>query len=82
MSESDDIERVTASLKNVPEKHLLIIELANKVSFKDDEIDYEELEEIQPEVELAIAEAKSYGSRTLMAVDTLKKLAAGTEDVG
>ena len=83
MDESENIERVINALKNVPEKHLLIIELANKITWKDDEIDYEELENIQPEVNLAIAEAKIYGSQTLMAVDTLKKLIAGTEeDVG
>ena len=81
MSESEDIGRVIASLKTVPEKHLLIIELANKVSFKDGELDDEEMAGIQTEVNLAIAEAKMYGSHTLVAVDTLRNLDAGKEDV-
>ena len=79
--ESEDIERVIASLKKVPEKHLLIIELANSAPRKDGELDYEELANIQPEVNLAIAEAKMYGSQTLMAVDTLKRLGAPEENV-
>ena len=81
MSESENIERVVASLKNVPEKHLLIIELANSAPMKDGELDYDELANIQPEVNMAIAEAKMYGSHTVMAVDTLKRLDAEKEDV-
>ncbi len=81
MGESEGIERIIASLKTVPDKHLLIIELANKAPRKDGELDYDELANIQPEVNMAIAEAKMYGAHTLMAVDTLKKLAAGEGDV-
>jgi len=81
MSESENIERVVASLKSVPEKHLLIIELANSAPRKDGKLDYEELANIQPEVNMAIAEAKMYGSHTVMAVDTLKRLDAEKEDV-
>jgi len=81
MSESDNIERVIDSLKKVPEKHLLIIELANSAPRKGGELDYEELAGIQPEINMAIAEAKMYGSHTLRAVDTLKKLDAREEDV-
>ena len=81
MSESDYIGRVVESLKKVPEKHLLIIELANKAPMKDGELDYEELANIQPEVNLAIAEAKMYGAHTLIAVDTLRRLNVQEEDV-
>ena len=81
MNETEDIERVVASLKTVPEKHLLIIELANRAPRKDGGLDYDELANIQPEVNMAIAEAKMYGAQTLMAVDTLKKLDARKEDV-
>ena len=81
MGESDNIERVVLSLKKVPEKHLLLIELANSTPRKDGELDYEELASIQPEVNMAIAEAKMYGSHTLRAVDTLKKLIAREENV-
>jgi hypothetical protein len=81
MSGSEDIERVVASLNKVPPKQLLIIELANKAPRKSGEFDYAELAEMQPEIELAIAEAKMYGSYTMMAVDTLKRLTAREEDV-
>lgn len=81
MSESEYIERVVNALKRVPSTSLRIIELANSVPMKDGELDYEKLADVQPEVNLAIAEAKVYGSRTLMAVDTLKKLADREEDV-
>jgi len=81
MSESEDIERVIASLRKVPEKHLLIIELANSAPRKGEELDYDELVNIKPEVNMAIAEAKMYGAQTLMAVDTLRNLVAREEDV-
>ncbi len=81
MNESEDIERVISSLKKVPEKRLLIIELANSIPRKDGELDYDEVANIQPEVNMAIAEAKMYGSHTLMAVDSLKRLDAREEDV-
>jgi hypothetical protein len=81
MTESEYIERVVNALKRVPAKSLRIIELANSVPMKDGELDYVKVADIQPEVNLAIAEAKMYGAHTLMAVDTLKKLAAREEDV-
>jgi len=81
MNESDYIERVIISLKKVPAKHLLLIELANNAPRKDGELDYDKLAGIQPEVNMAIAEAKMYGSHTLRAVDSLKRLDAREEDV-
>ena len=48
---------------------------------KGGELDYEELASIQPEINMAIAEAKMYGTHTLRAVDTLKRLGAREEDV-
>ena len=81
MNESEHIERVVNALKKVPSKSLLIIELANRFT-KGGKLDYEGLAEAQPEVNMAIAEAKMYGSHTLMAVDTLKHLEARTADVG
>lgn len=75
MDEREYIQRVVESLQKVPETHLLLIELANRIRIEDGEIDYDEVNRIQPEVNLAIAEAKTYGSYTLMAVDSLKMLA-------
>ena len=82
MTEAADIERVIASLREVPEKRLLMIDLANRIPMKDGQLDYDAVTAIQPEVNMAIAEAKMYGTQTLMAVDSLKRvIARGEEDV-
>lgn len=82
MSEAEYLDRIIASLRKVPKKQLLIIDLVNSVCSEDGQLDYQELESIQPEVNLAIAEAKMYGAHTMVTVDTLKRLKARTEDVG
>ena len=82
MTEEADIERVVAALKKVPEKGLLLIDLANRIPMKDGQLDYDAVAAIQPEVNMAIAEAKMYGTQTLMAVDSLKRvMAQGQDDV-
>ncbi|MDO8717333.1 MAG: hypothetical protein Q7J73_11100 [Dehalococcoidales bacterium] len=82
MTEAADIERVVAALRKVPEKRLLLIDLANRIPMKDGQLDYDAVTAIQPEVNMAIVEAKMYGTQTLMAVDSLKRLIArGEEDV-
>jgi hypothetical protein len=60
----------------VPEKKLLIIELANTIPIINGELDYRELADRQLAVNLAIAEAKVYGAHTLQAVDSLVRLRA------
>ena len=80
MTESADIERVVAALKKVPEKRLMLIDLANRIPMKDGQLDYDAVTAIQPEVNMAIAEAKMYGTQTMMAVDSLKRVIAGGED--
>ena len=79
MGEPENIERVVRALQKVPEKKLLIIELVNQIPIKNGELDYAELTERQPEVNLAIAEAKAYGTHTIMAVDALVRLRANTD---
>jgi len=74
MSESEDIEKVTASLRKVLPKRLLIIELANQIPIKNGELDYAEVAKRQLEINLAIAEAKAYGAHTIQAVDALIRL--------
>ena len=82
MTEATDIERVVTALKKVSEKRLLIIDLANRIPMKDGQLDYDAVTAIQPEVNMAIAEAKMYGAQTLMAIDSLKRvMALGEEDV-
>jgi len=80
MSEADEIERVIHALRKVPPSTLLIIELANRFT-KDGQLDYDALAEAQPEVNMAIAEAKMYGAHTIRAVNTLEKLEAIPADV-
>jgi len=79
MTESEYLERVYSALKKVPKKNLLIIELANRY-LKDGVMDFTGLVEAQPEVNMAIAEAKMYGAHTMVAVDTLKRVKAIASD--
>ena len=76
MTEAENIDRVVTALLKVPEKKLLIIEIANTIPIVNGELDYNELANMQLDINLAIAEAKVYGSHTLMAVDSLVRLRA------
>ena len=76
MTEAENIDRIVTALLKVPEKKLLIIEIANSIPIVNGEFDYAELAEKQLAVNLAIAEAKVYGSHTLQAVDSLVRLRA------
>ncbi len=81
MNEPEYIKRVVRALKKVPPKKLLIIELVNRFTVNG-ELDVEALAEAEPEINLAIAEAKMYGAHTIRAVDTLERLEAIPADVG
>lgn len=76
MSEADDIEKVVRALKTVPEKKLLIIEIANDVVTEKGDLDYDKLIDKQREVNLAIAEAKAYSQATQRAIRALADLPA------
>jgi hypothetical protein len=76
MTEAEDIDRVVTALLKVPEKKLLIIEIANAIPIVNGELDYAELADRQLAVNLAIAEAKVYGAHTMQAVDSLVRLRA------
>jgi len=80
MDEAENIERVVRALEKVPETKLLIIELANSIPIINGEFDYEVVADKKLDINLAIAEAKSYGSHTLLAVDALVRLRARGED--
>jgi len=84
MTEANDIERVIRVLKTVPEKSLLIIEVANEVATENGEVDYDKLIDRQREVNLAVAEAKAYSQATHKAIHALWELPArrGEADVG
>ena len=74
MTEVENIDRVVTALLKVPEKKLLIIEIANSIPIVNEEFDYAELADRQLAVNLAITEAKVYGAHTLQAVDSLVRL--------
>jgi len=80
MNEPENINKVISSLVKVPEKHLRIIELANQIPIKYGELDYAEVAERQLEINLAIVEAKVYGTHTIQAVDALIRLQSRKED--
>lgn len=82
MIQEDSIERVINVLKKVPPKNLKIIDLVNNTPIINGELDYDYLADKQPEIHLAIEEAKTYGSYTLHAVETLKRLLEVKDDVG
>ena len=79
MTEAENIEKVVIALKKVPEKKLLIIDLANSTPIKHGMLDIDVLAEKQREINLAVAEAKAYGTRTIMAVDALVSMRARKE---
>jgi hydroxypyruvate isomerase len=69
-------DRVAAALSKVPEKKLLIIELANEMAGKGGEMELALMQEKQADVNLAIAEARAYTEATDSAVEALDKLGA------
>ena len=81
MDNAEYIERVVAALRKVPPKELKIIELANRFTV-DGEFDYAAIDAAQPEINLAVAEAKMYGAHTMMAVNSLQGIEGITSDVG
>lgn len=74
MSESENISRVVKALQKVPEKKLLIIELANSIPIRNGILDPVVLADKAVEIDLAASEAKAYGTHTIMAVDSLVRL--------
>lgn len=79
MPEANDIDRVVTALKKVPEKRLLIIELANSIPIKHGMLDVDVMAKKQREINLAVVEAKAYGAQTLMAVDALVRMKSRKE---
>jgi len=76
VNDPETINRVVTALLTVPEKKLLLIQLVNSIPVVNGELDYQEVSNKQLEINLAIQEAKVYGSHTMMAVDSLVRLRA------
>jgi len=79
MSEANDIDKVVNALRKVPEKHLMIIELANSIPIRGGDLDPTVLSDMIPEINLATAEAVAYGGQTIQAVDALVRVHGQSE---
>jgi hypothetical protein len=71
MSEAEEIGKVVRALQKVPEKKLLLIELANSIPKKGGDLDPAVLMDMIPEINTATAEAVAYGTQTLNAINVL-----------
>lgn len=80
MREREGIEKVVNALEKVPEKQLMIIELANSIPITNGSLDVHALFERTPEINLATAEAVAYGNHTIQAVEALVRLQGQTEE--
>ena len=80
MSEPEYIEEIIKSLKTVPAKRLLIIDLANTIPLVNGQPDIDVLKSKQKEITLAAAEARAYGSATIRAVLALAQMRSISED--
>jgi hypothetical protein len=69
-------ERVIRALASTPPKQLKIIELAWEVLDEHGKLDPEVATQRAPEINLALAEAKTYAKATAMAVQALAGLPA------
>lgn len=69
-----ETERVVRALQKVPQKKLLIVELAWKVLDGAGQLDYQKVIDQQRHINLALAEADAYCRATDRAVRSLKAL--------
>ena len=65
---------VVAILRRIPEKRLRVFELAGELLDARGDLDVDEAACRQPEVNLAVAEAKGYAAATQQAVEALRRL--------
>ena len=63
-----------AILRRIPEKRLRVFELAEELLDAQGDLDFDEAARRQPEVNLAVAEAKAYAATTQQAAEALRRL--------
>lgn len=73
------LDLIIGILRQVPEKKLLIFELANKIPLQNGDFDFEALSENRIDIELAIREAKRYSVNTQHAVELLTHISGDSE---
>lgn len=74
MKESEEINKIVRALEKVPEKKLLIIELANRIPIKHGDFDPDALDEFTQEINTASQEAAAYAQGTSEAISNLLEL--------
>jgi PRTRC genetic system protein C len=67
---------VIAILRRVPETRLRVFELAGELLNERGEVDVDAAARRQPEINLAVAEARAYAAATQQAVEALRRLPA------
>ena len=72
---SDRAARILAIIRAVPEQTLRVCELAGQLLDRNGELDLDAAAGREPEINLAIAEARAYGRATDQAVAALRRLA-------
>lgn len=65
---------MVAILRRVPEKRLMVFDLATRLANGRGELDFDAAVALQPEVNLAVAEAEVYARATRRAVEALLRL--------
>ncbi|MFN8632922.1 MAG: PRTRC system protein C [Chloroflexota bacterium] len=70
---ADEVDIVTI-LRRVPAKRLAVFDLAARLMDADGELDAEATAALQPEVNLAIAEAETYARATRSGVEALRRI--------
>ena len=73
---STEHERVIQALATVPEKKLLIIDLASELVTETGVLNYDLASEKTPEINLAVAEARLYAKATVTAIHALRAIPA------
>ena len=75
-------ETVIAALRTVPEKRLLIVDLAREIIRPDGEVSYDEAQRRSGEINLAVAEARAYTMATERAREAIAELLNGRRHLG
>lgn len=77
----NQLETIIEILRRIPEKKLLIIELANQIPIRYGNFDLEALSHLQTEIKLAKSEAEEYAKHTVQAVEQIIRIPGDTETI-
>lgn len=75
----NQLDLIIEILRQVPEKKLLIFELANKIPIQHGVFAFDALQELTIDIQLATKEAKEYSHHTEHAVELITRVAGDSE---